>query len=463
MPSQPSPQNANSAQPSGRQRDPLQLLVFLGTGWPGQVSQSNGLSVEKLLHDLERRGFTVHRAQGLSDVPRMLREHPVGAALIDLDFTGGALFKVYEMLQSSQPPVPTLLLGSPTYQGQSLQPRALGRYDEYVRVDDTCTLEYLALHLRGLLLRVYPAWEGPQLEVQSREAEAVSEAPIGQLVCIFSAKGGTGKTTIATNLAVGLTELRGRRAALIDGDLYFGDVDIVLNVQPTRENPRRSLSDIGAVLGIQEGDWEHASRRSIASVDSQAMDQILFKHPSGVQILLAPPRPETAERIPHVLLKRAVEICRQSFDYTIIDMPSSYSEAEIGLMDAATSIIVVLKPEMSSLRNTALFLEYAESFGWKDRLIFVLNRADSNRFTKISREDVERHLGCATVPILSSGTIPQAVSEGAVVVTRYPGTKVAAGFEHVLNMIDGQKGSPETAKRPFLGIFGRGRVAPAPS
>jgi MinD-like ATPase involved in chromosome partitioning or flagellar assembly len=428
------------------------------------LSQSNGLSVEKLLRDLDRRGFTLHRAQNLPEAKKILHDRPVGAALVDLDFTGTTLFKVYEVLQSCQPPMPTLLLGSPSYQGQSLQPRALGRYDEYVRVDDTCTLEYLALHLRGLLLRVYPTWEGSPVETPpTAEVEAPPDVPLGELVCIFSAKGGTGKTTIATNLAVGLSQLRSRQTALIDGDLYFGDVDIVLNVQPARDNPRRSLSDVASILAIPDGDWDRAPRKAVQQVDADLVDQLLFRHPTGVRVLLAPPRPEMAEQIPRSLLKRAVEVCRQTYEYTVIDMPSSYSEGEIGLMDAATRIIMVLKPEMSSLRNTALFVEYAESFGWRDRLIFVLNRADSNRFTKISREDVERHLGCVTVPILSSGTIPQAVSEGSVVLTRYPGNKVAAGFEQVLNLIDGESGSPEKTKKPFLGLFGRNRAITAPS
>ena len=457
MPSQPN--GVGPAEPVRlRQRDPTQLLLFIGTGWPGQISEHNGLSADSLVADLARRGYSIHRIHSVDEVYRCLQERPVGAAVIDLDFTGGSLFRVYELLQSAQPPVPTLLMGSPAFHGQSLQPKALGRYDEYVRVDDTCTLEYLNLHLRGLLLRIYPDWEGPSAAMDEKNTPADQEEAAGELVCVFSAKGGTGKTTIATNLAVGLTELRNHRAALVDGDLYFGDVDIVLNVQPTKENPRRSLNDVATMLGLPDGDWSRAPRRALASVDQKVVDQILFRHPSGVRVLLAPPRPETVERIPHALMRRAIDVCRSAYDFTIVDMPSSYSEAEIELMDAANRIIVVLKPEMSSLRNTALYLEYAESFGWRDKLVFVLNRADSGRFTKISREDVEKHLGRATIPIISSGIIPQAVSEGCVVVTRYRGTKVAQGFEQVLDRVEGRDEAvecPPKPKRRFLGLLGR--------
>jgi len=449
----------NTSNPStllaGHQRDPSQLLLFVGTGWPGQVSEHNGLSVEVLIADLSQRGYVVHHAQTTDKAIACLQSYPIGAVLLDLDYTGDAMFRLYELMQSAPMPIPTLLMGSPAYRAQSMQPRALGRYDEYVRIDEACTLKYLNLQLRGLLLRAYPDWEGPTNVIASEDVSEDGNSADGELVCVFSSKGGTGKTTVATNLAVGLAQLHHRTVALIDGDLYFGDVDVVLNVQPTREAPRRSLGDVPALVGLADNDWSRAPRNALSLVDSKVLDQILFKHPSGISILLAPPRPETAERIPHSLMRKAVDICRRNNDFTIIDMPSSYSEAEIELMDIATRIVVVLKPEMSSLRNTNLFLEYAESFGWKDKLILVLNRADSERFTKISREQVEKHLGRPTVAIVSSGAIPQAVSEGAVVLTKYRGAKVAQGFEQVLNIVDGGAEVEAKASRSLFGLLGR--------
>lgn len=426
-------------------RDPRYILVFLAdnTGGASEFLDPNGLGraekaldSDSLMAELSKRGALPQRAVSPSDLSEQIKRWPIGAVILDMGLRPADLYSAWDMLRLSEPAIPCLFIGKSSYYEATKDHITGGSLDEFVRIDENSTPEYVLLYLRALLLRAYP---GQTLFSLDRQVERASSNDYGdhELICVFAPKGGTGKTTIACNIAYELSKERRRSVALIDGDLYFGDVDVNMSLPPGLDGRRRSLHTVIEALNMPSGAWSSRSEQALGAFDTRLLNEVLHTHSSGVRILPAPPRPEMAERIHPAVFNRAVELAWRQFDYTLVDMRSAYSEAEIFLLDQSTRIVLVIKPEMSCLRNATLFFDYASQFGWKDKVLLVLNRADSSKVTHITREAVEKHLGCPSIPVLSSGLIPQSACEGRPLLEAFPGSKVAATLHDLVEIIDG--------------------------
>lgn len=177
-----------------------------------------------------------------------------------------------------------------------------------------------------------------------------------RVVAIFSAKGGVGKTTIALNLAVALQQL-GLRTALVDGSLQFADVRRLLHVG----------DDLPSIIDLPTD-----------SVRSSDLTELMTAGPSGVEILLAPPRLEQAELITTRDLDKVVDMLRRIYGAVVIDTPSSLGETTLALLDAADVIIQVVTPETAALDITRLAAEAFTGIGYSQaKLQLLLNRADT--------------------------------------------------------------------------------------
>jgi len=195
----------------------------------------------------------------------------------------------------------------------------------------------------------------------------------GIVVAIFSPKGGVGRTTIAVNLAVAAASLGGRRVALMDASFQFGDVGVLLNLNPKN----KSIADLAAQLESGEPD---------------DLDNYVINHSSGVRVLLAPSSPEQAELITAAHARRVVERLRAENDLVVVDCPSSFNDATLGILDSADLILTLLSLEITSIKNMRLFLEVAEQLGYgAGKIRLVLNRADSTLGIRVA--DVEHSIG----------------------------------------------------------------------
>jgi pilus assembly protein CpaE len=194
----------------------------------------------------------------------------------------------------------------------------------------------------------------------------------GAIVAVFSPKGGVGRTTIAVNLAVAAATL-GRRVALVDASFQFGDVGVLLNLNPKS----KSIGDLAQEL--DQGELE-------------SLDTFMISHSSGVRVLLAPPKPEQAELIGPSAVRKVMERLRQDYDLVIVDCPATFNEPTIAVLDQADTILTLLTLEITSVKNMRLFIEVAEQLGYgKDKLRLVLNRADSTLGIRVA--DVEHSIG----------------------------------------------------------------------
>jgi pilus assembly protein CpaE len=226
-------------------------------------------------------------------------------------------------------------------------------------------------------------------QVWTREKEKQSRfAPIGSapgaganntsgepasVVALFSPKGGVGRTTISVNLAVAAAQ-EGKRVALVDASFQFGDVGVLLNLNPRN----KSIADLAGEL--QSGE------------QYDSLDSFLVAHSSGVKVLLAPPTPEQAELINPAAIKTVLETLRGEHDLVVVDCPSNFNETTLAVLDEADMILTLLTLEITSVKNMRLFLEVCEQLGYgPEKIRLVLNRADSTLGIRVA--DVEHSIG----------------------------------------------------------------------
>lgn len=208
--------------------------------------------------------------------------------------------------------------------------------------------------------------------VMSAAAEPAGGKGKGQVISVFSPKGGVGRTTLAVNLAVALASGLGRSVALVDACLQFGDIGVLLNLNPRT----RSVMDV----------LVEPARAN------EAIDGALLVHSAGVRVMLAPPSPEMAELITVEHLRRVIERLRETHDYVVVDCPPVFQDHTLSVLDASDLILGVLTLEITSIKNVRLFLELAHQLGYaEDRIRIVLNRADSAFGIRVV--DVEATIG----------------------------------------------------------------------
>ncbi len=196
----------------------------------------------------------------------------------------------------------------------------------------------------------------------------LSRPPLGRILAFYGAKGGVGTTTIAINAAIALHRELGRKVCLVDGNLQFGDHRVFLDLGLDR----KSIVDVV----------------SAPSIDSDLIKSTVVKHDSGIDLLLAPPSPETAELVHPEHLPQIAEILATMYDYVLIDIDKRLDDINLGVFEAASVIFVVMTADLSCLKNVRLILETVTHLGYPPaKTKLVLNR--SNAFTGISVKNAE--------------------------------------------------------------------------
>src|SRR3954470_19519408 len=182
----------------------------------------------------------------------------------------------------------------------------------------------------------------------------------GQIIALFSPKGGVGRTTIAVNLAVAAATELGKSVVLMDASFQFGDIGVLLNLNPKN----KSIADL--VPELEAGEPE-------------SLDTFVINHSAGVGVLLAPPSPEMAELVTPTVVRRVLEALRRGHDLVIVDCTSWFNDTTLAILDAADLVLTMLSLEITSIKNMRLFLEVAEQLGYEqEKVKLVLNRADSS-------------------------------------------------------------------------------------
>jgi pilus assembly protein CpaE len=338
--------------------------------------------VEELEGALAEEGITSRVLRSADEALVLLEQARNPLLVLDGELPIEDVRQLYERAHGF-PAIPLLLLFPAA--GLPFKTRsARGRVEE--RVTKPAQALELALRVKALMLRA-------GYSVPARRAQAVAAAPIvqptddraseGKIVAVFSVKGGAGKSTIAVNLAVGLAQLYRRKTLLVDADVWFGDVGVLLDVKGGR-----SLAD------ICDGD----------DVDLFGLPKAITPHTSGISVLQRPPNPVTVEKLNPRVVARTIITYKSLYEYVLVDTGPSLDDINLQILDAADHILLVATPELTAIHNCSRFLVLAETLGYSDKISLVLNRANSG----IDGDSIVQTL---QVPILS-----RIVSAGRLVV-----------------------------------------------
>jgi pilus assembly protein CpaE len=236
---------------------------------------------------------------------------------------------------------------------------------------------------------------------------AASDPPHrGSVVTVFSPKGGSGTTVVATSLAVALAERSTRPVCIVDADLQFGDVAVLLKLAP-----HHTIVDAVA---------------SIDRLDAAMLESLLVTHePSGLRVLPAPLEPAYADQVGASDLVRILGILREICDYVVVDTPSYLNDVVLSILDESDSVELVAGLDIPSVKNLKVTLQTLRLLEVpEEKLHLVLNRADSK--VKLDVAEVERALHFeARSQIPSDVVVPQSVNRGEPVVTHAPRSGVA--------------------------------------
>jgi pilus assembly protein CpaE len=245
-------------------------------------------------------------------------------------------------------------------------------------------------------------------------------------VSVFAPKGGVGKTTIAFNLAVALGQLE-QRTVLIDGSLQFGDLRALLKV-PT---------DAPSILDLPTD--------RIAESD---LSDVLWRDPSGVDILLAPPRIEMAEMVNPRDIEKILSLLRRVYGAIVIDMSSTITDINLAFLDASDSIIEIVTYDSTTIHNTIAMADTFRSIGYSaSKVRYLVNRADSPG--GIEPDALHRALG--RVPehrVVSDGQlVVRSNNEGVPFVLANPSAPVSQDIAQVATELLGGARIPVAAGR----------------
>ena len=258
----------------------------------------------------------------------------------------------------------------------------------------------------------------------NRAAAALAPVKQGRIFCAFSTKGGVGKSVVSTNLAVLLATRNPGCVVLVDCDLQFGDVAVLLGVPPLHTS-----ADAAPVID---------------SIDTQLMDGFLATHePSSLRVLCAPVEPAAGERITAEQIIGIVRLLRTMFDFVVVDMPPHFDDVVLALLEEADEILLIASLDIPSVKNLKVGMQTLDLLSLAgSKLHLVMNRANARVHLDIA--DVERALGIvAEFRIPSDIAIPQAVNRGVPVVLDKPRAPAALALRAIADRY-----SPAVASSP---------------
>jgi pilus assembly protein CpaE len=271
------------------------------------------------------------------------------------------------------------------------------------------------------------AHEAPPPITPEEEPEEPLFPPLGEsrVIVVMAGKGGSGKSVIATNLALALTFAVGEDAvAIVDADLQFGDVALLLQMDPVR-----TVAEVA---------------RQVDDLSEARLDALLLRHESGLRVLPAPLRPASADSVAPKAVVRIVEKMRDLYPYVVVDTGGVLDDVLLTLLDRADDVIVVVDMDLPSVKNAKVVLDILREGGYPmERLHLVVNRINAK--ARLDLVELERSLGLRTAAAIPSDRlVPQSVNEGIPVVALSPRSRVARAFTGLAKLFlprNGRKGS----------------------
>jgi len=383
-------------------------------------------------------------AGGGQEAVNLAKQHRPHVILMDINMPDMDGITATEIISNTVPESPIIMMSVQGEQDYLRRSMLAGAREFLVKPFSADELINSIRHVHELE-KVRRARYAPVAPVAAPGAAAAAAAAAGRetgkIITFFSPKGGVGRTTIATNLAVALHQLTGKPVVLVDGSLPFGDIAVILNMSPKA----KTIADL---IG------------SFETADSDVVESILVQHSTGIKVMLAPPTPESTELITGAHIKHVLELLRERYAYIVVDTWPSFQEQVITMLDVADVILTLMTLEITSLKNVRVFMEVVEKLGYDEAKVqLVANRNDSSGGIKAS--DVEASLG-RKIPhtIVSDGrTLVLAVNRGVPFVISHRDSQVAKDIFALAQRVAAAETAPAAAgkqapARGGLKLFG---------
>jgi len=243
-----------------------------------------------------------------------------------------------------------------------------------------------------------------------KEHRDTGDRGASQTIAVFAPKGGVGRTTIAFNLAVAAAKL-GVKTVLIDGSIQFADLRALLRVP----------ADAPSILDLPTD-----------RVVESDLSEVVWRDPSGIDILLAPPRIEMSEMVTLRDVEKVLSLLRRLYDAIIIDMSVALDELNLALLDRADVILELVTYDSTTIHNTIALADTFRVIGYSPAKVqYVVNRADAN--AGIDPADLTRALGRVPEHLIRSdgAVVVPANNQGVPFVLSNPGAGVSQDVERI--------------------------------
>jgi pilus assembly protein CpaE len=229
--------------------------------------------------------------------------------------------------------------------------------------------------------------------------QAAADAPLAPVLTVFSTKGGVGKSLLAVNTAMALSEA-GKNVCLIDLDVNSGDVAIMLQLTPAR-----TINDLVAFNGM---------------IDEGAIESILTRHSDKLAIVAAPVRLDSPDHATAVDIGKMIDTLKLMFDFVVVDTSGVFDDNALTALDRTDTIILVATLDIPALKGLKLATGTLDLLNFpRDTWKFVLNRADGK--VGLTPDEFESTLGLkADISLVSSREVLSAVNRGEALVRAYP-------------------------------------------
>ncbi len=289
------------------------------------------------------------------------KERPSDVFLVSVEEPVALALQTIESLADVAPGIPTIVYSSLADAQSVRRAMVAGARDYLVK----------PLKPEDLSRAVYGVLEQEEKKRLRADGQGTEASARGTVITVFGAKGGIGKTTISTNLAVTLAKMTGANVCLLDMDTRFGDVAIMMDVAV-----ESSIADVA---------------RKIEEIDRDKIRDYLVKHHSGVSILPAPLHPTEWRNMTPQHIERIVELLAQTHDYVVVDTPGTFNELIAATLELANLILLVTSMDIASIKDTALALEMLRAAGVsEDKVKLMINH--STAANSLREEDVSRVL-----------------------------------------------------------------------
>lgn len=242
------------------------------------------------------------------------------------------------------------------------------------------------------------------------------EPPANRIIVVFSSKGGVGKTTISSNLAVCLAQESGKKVALVDLNLQGGDVAVMLNL-----SPKGTIAEL-----VQEEDH----------LEYSLVNAYMAPHMSGLKVLPAPLRPEQAEVVTAGHVEEILTLLKNNYDYVIVDTSTLFNDLNLSALEMADDILLTFIRDLPGLKHVRADLEILETLNQSGKVKLVLNQSTMDYGIKTS--DLEKSLNASPTAILpyDEKTVLTSINKGHPFVLTHTNSRIAQSIRNLTKELE---------------------------